>query len=278
MKAYAEFFAADATDLTVAFAHFNELSIVIAPHVFSIYDHRNNRPLNDYDLIIFRGKVRASGELAYCVSRFAALNEIPFLNDYTPYRPTSKVSQAVTFYELGIRFTKTVYAIDPNTLDTVIRNELQTPFILKDSLGSHGESNYLLHMNAELNQIVQRDQAIKYVAQDYFANDCDYRLLCVGRDQMIIRRRANGDTHLNNTSQGGTAEIVVTDFLPASAIEEAHRLCDHVGMSIAGVDLLYDEASGDYAFLEINSQPQLMTGAFPEQKQALVSRFLQSIL
>jgi glutathione synthase/RimK-type ligase-like ATP-grasp enzyme len=278
MAAYATYFAADIVDLDVRFAHFDELSLVVSPDSFLIYDHKNLRSLSDYDLIIFRGKVRANGELAYCVSRFAALNGIKFFNDYTPYRPASKVSQAVTFHELGIRFTKTIYAMDPDIFDATVKRELKTPFILKDSLGSHGESNYLLRSYDELGQIITRDQNIKYLAQDYFANDCDYRLLCVGKDQLILRRRASGDTHLNNTSQGGTAEIVETDFLPSSAVREAHLLCDHVGMSIAGVDLLYDEASGDYAFLEINSQPQLMTGAFPKEKQALVARFLQSLL
>jgi glutathione synthase/RimK-type ligase-like ATP-grasp enzyme len=278
MAAYASYFAADIADLDVGFAHFDELSLVVSQDTFSIYDHKNERSLSDYDLIIFRGKVRVNGELAYCVSRFAALNNIRFFNDYTPYRPASKVSQAVTFHELGIRFTKTVYAMNPVTFEAVVERELKTPFILKDSLGSHGESNYLLHSYDELGTITRRDQDIRYVAQDYFANDCDYRLLCVGDDQLILRRRAHGDTHLNNTSQGGTADIVETDFLPPSAVREAHRLCDHVGMSIAGVDLLYDEASGDYAFLEINSQPQLMTGAFPKEKQALVARFLRSLL
>lgn len=278
MAAYATYFAADIVDLEVRFAHFDELSLVVSPDSFLIYDHKNLRSLSDYDLIIFRGKVRANGELAYCVSRFAALNGIKFFNDYTPYRPASKVSQAVTFHELGIRFTKTIYAMDPDIFEATVKRELETPFILKDSLGSHGESNYLLRSYDELGRIITRDQNIKYIAQDYFANDCDYRLLCVGEDQLILRRRASGDTHLNNTSQGGTAEIVETDFLPSSAVREAHLLCDHVGMSIAGVDLLYDEASGDYAFLEINSQPQLMTGAFPKEKQALVARFLQSLL
>lgn len=278
MSAYAEYFAADIADLEVGFAHFDELSLVVSPDEFVIYDHKNDRSLSEYDVIIFRGKVRANGELAYCVSRFAALSGIRFFNDYTPYRPASKVSQAVTFHELGIKFTKTIYAMNPLILEAMVERELKTPFILKDSLGSHGESNFLLRSYDELGKITRRDQDIRYIAQDYFANDCDYRLLCIGDDELIIRRRANGDTHLNNTSQGGTAEIVQADFLPPSAISEAHRVCDHVGMSIAGVDLLYDEVSGDYAFLEINSQPQLMTGAFPKEKQALVARYLRSLL
>ena len=278
MARYSEYFIEGLEAVESHFIHFDELSIVVEPNRLDIHDHRHDRPLDSYDLIIFRGKIRANSELAYCVSRFCDVKGVKFFNDYTPYRPASKVSQAVTFFELNVRFTKTVYAMDHDILRSRIRQELTLPFILKDSYGSHGEDNYLVRSYEQLDEILHGSSAIRFIAQDYFPNDCDYRVLCIGKEELIIRRRAAGESHLNNTSQGGSAELVPASFFPATVVEEAHRIADFLRMGIAGVDVLFDEASSDFAFLEVNSQPQLSTGAFPAEKQAVVQRYLQSLL
>lgn len=278
MAQYADYFVRGIDDVSASFVHFDELSFVIAPSRFVIRDHRNQRELKEYDLIIFRGKIRANSELAYCVSRYCMLNTIAFFNDYTPYRPSSKVSQAVTFHELSVAFTKTIYAMDTAILRQVIEAELTTPFIVKDSYGSHGNDNYLVKSMSELGVILERSPDKKFIAQDFFPNDCDYRVLCIGEESFIIRRTSSGDSHLNNTSQGGHAEIVDTGFFPPESIRQAHAIARELKMGIAGVDLLYNNETGDYAFLEVNSQPQLNSGAFPNEKQHVVRRFIESLL
>ncbi len=278
MAGYATFFTEGLADTTASFAHFDDLSFVIAPDEFKIFDHRNDSDVAGYDLVILRGKIRANSELAYCVSRYCTVNNISFFNDYTPYRPSSKVSQAVTFYELGVAFTKTIYAMDLAILRQMIGAELQLPFILKDSYGSHGNDNYLVRTFAELEEILQGSSDKKFIAQEFFPNNCDYRVLCVGEETLIIRRRANDGSHLNNTSQGGTAEIVDASFFPPKSLQQAHAIASELKMGIAGVDLLFNDETGEYAFLEVNSQPQLNSGAFPVEKQQVVQRFIASLL
>lgn len=278
MANYAEYFSAGITDVSALFVHFDELSFVIAPDRFVVRDHRNHRELKTYDLIIFRGKVRANSELAYCVSRYCERNSITFFNDYTPHRPSSKVSQAVTFHELGVAFTKTIYAMDTTILRRVVEAELTAPFIVKDSYGSHGNDNYLVKSLEELETILDTSPDKKFIAQEFFPNNCDYRVLCIGEESFIIRRTSNDGSHLNNTSQGGYAEIVETDFFPPESIRQAHRIAHELRMGIAGVDLLYNDKTGEYVFLEVNSQPQLNSGAFPGDKQRIVRRFIESLL
>ena len=278
MEEYADYFVAGTEGILSSFVHFDELSFVIAPDEYRIYDHRNRHELSAYDLIIFRGKIRANSELAYCVSRYCTLNKIPFFNDYTPYRPASKVSQAVTFHELGVPFTKTIYAMNTTILRQVIASELSLPFIVKDSYGAHGNDNYLVHEASELDDILEHSADKRFIAQDFFANDCDYRVLCIGDESFIIRRTSNDGSHLNNTSQGGAAEIVDVSFFPVESIRQAHVIARELKMGIAGVDLLYNDKTGEYAFLEINSQPQLNSGAFPSEKQLVVRRFIESLL
>ncbi len=278
MAGYASYFIKGVKNVTASYAHFDDLSFVIAPDRFAIYDHRNECSLDTYDLIVFRGKIRINNELAYCVSRYCTLNNIQFFNDYTPYRPASKVSQAVTFHELGVQFTKTVYAMRPDILRRVVETELTTPFILKDSYGSHGNDNYLVNSFDAAVAILNDSSEKKFIAQEFFPNDCDYRILCIGAETFIIRRRANRESHLNNTSQGGTAEIVPETFFPSVSIEQAHAIASDLRMGIAGVDLLYNENTGEYAFLEVNSQPQLNSGAFPAEKQEVVRRYINLLL
>lgn len=278
MTRYSQYFVDGIEDGEAHFVHFDELSFVIEPGRFEIHDHRNGRELDSYDLIIFRGKIRANSELAYCVSRYCETKNLRFFNDYTPYRPASKVSQAVTFFELDVRFTKTIYAMNHDALRQRIKEELSLPFILKDSYGSHGEDNHLVRSMEQLDEILAGSDGIRFIAQAFFPNDCDYRFLTVGNEHLIIRRRAAGESHLNNTSQGGTAEIVPDSFFPVVVCDEAHRISQYLRMGIAGVDVLFNEETGDFAFLEVNSQPQLNTGAFPREKQEVVRRYVSSLL
>lgn len=249
-----------------------------SPSSFVIRDEKNKAELKDYDLIVFRGKIRANSELAYCISRYCNINNVTFFNDYTPYRPASKVSQAVTFFELGARFTKTVYSLHSARFRQAALDELEFPFIVKDSYGAHGDNNHLVRTVEQLDTILNESPDIKFIAQEFFPNDCDYRVLCIGDERLVIRRKASGDTHLNNTSQGGTAEIVDASFFAPGVLEIASDIANELKMGIAGVDLLYNDQTGDYSFLEVNSQPQLGTGAFPAEKQELVARYIQKLL
>lgn len=278
MAGYADYFVEGIHNTHANFVHFDQLSLIVEPEAYTIFDTRNQRALEDYDLIIFRGKIRANSELAYCVSRFCSVKNIPFLNDYTPYRAASKVSQAITFFELNVNFMKTLYSMNNNILRDLTKKELQLPFILKDSYGAHGNSNYLIKSYAQFDEILEKQKDVKFIAQAFFPNECDYRIVCIGNKELVIRRSAVGDSHLNNTSQGGSAEIVDSSFFPSSSIESAHMISSKLSMGIAGVDLLYNEDTKDYAFLEVNSQPQLNSGAFPEEKQLLVKDYISSML
>jgi len=56
MGQYAAFFAGQLEDAQVSFVHFDELSFVISSDEYRIKDHRNGLSLDEYNLIIFRGK------------------------------------------------------------------------------------------------------------------------------------------------------------------------------------------------------------------------------
>ena len=264
-------------DIEFTEIRFDHLVFEITNDVFETYDWRTKTPLSHYDCILLRGKIRNYTECAYIVSRYALHKQVPFFNDYSNYRPSSKIAQAVTFFELNIPILPTYYSLNTTYLNDVTSLKLQFPLIVKDNLGAHGNNNYVAKNNTQLSEILENNQAINFITQGFCPNDCDYRILVIGDDDpVIIKRVAAAGTHLNNTSQGGTAELKAE--LPEHVIADAKKIAKELKMSIAGVDALQNKDTGEYFFLEVNSQPQLVTGAFVPEKLALLKKFFATQL
>ena len=251
---------------------FDYLVFEVTQSTFEVYDWRTKTPLSEYDYLIFRGKIRSNTECAYVVSRYAIHKGIQFFNDYSNYRPSSKLAQAVTFFELNIPMLPTYYSLNDEYLADITSQKLEFPLIVKDSFGSHGNNNFVAKTDEQLRQIVADNATVKFVTQGFCPNDCDYRILVIGDGKpLIIKRMAAEGTHLNNTSQGGTAELKAE--LPEQVIADAKKISKELKMTIAGVDALQNKDTGEYFFLEVNSQPQLVTGAFVPEKLELLKQF-----
>jgi D-alanine-D-alanine ligase-like ATP-grasp enzyme len=48
-------------------------------------------------------------------------------------------------------------------------------------------------------------------------------------------------------------------------------------MSLSGVDVMQNNETDEYYFLEVNIQPQLSTGALLDDKQVLLGNFIKSL-
>jgi hypothetical protein len=104
-------------------------------------------------------------------------------------------------------------------------------------------------------------------------NEHDFRVLVMGGGSSLqIRRRGADDTHLNNTSKGGQAEMV--GQIDSDTLSSCAVLAAKIGADIAGIDLLQDAATNNYYFLEINFQPQIISGAYVKEKSAELEKFL----
>ena len=264
--------AAAGENVQVCRAMLDDLTVDIAPHKFSVYDNVNESELSEYSLIIIRGMLRSEIDVVYCISEYANLNRIPCVNDYRSAHSVSKLAQAVVFYKEDLSFPRTIYAAKENLKEIVSQGLLSTPFIYKDKFGSHGSQNYLVDSIEKLGSITPD----KMLAQEYIPNDGDYRVLIIGDKHLVIRRKSTGGSHLNNTSQGGTAELA-EDFSP-EIIKHCRQVASKRGMRIAGVDVVINRDNQKYFFLEINSQPQIKTGAFVAEKQRLISELVKSLL
>lgn len=255
---------------------FDDLYIEVGDGKMQIYDTKNAIDLADVDYILLRGMgFRHYFDVLRAISVYAKRHRVQVVNDYSSFRDSSKLSQAINFYEMQLPVASTVY-VNRATLKGHHSLPFTFPCIMKSTFGSHGNDNYVVQSLHEAVAIKEKTPDIEYVFQRLVPNDNDFRILVIGHEFMIIARKAVAGSHLNNTSKGGSAYLVDTSDVPVQMLKDAQSIAHYLGMAFAGVDALIDTQTGDYSFLEVNSQPQLMSGAFMQQKREIVGRYFMS--
>jgi glutathione synthase/RimK-type ligase-like ATP-grasp enzyme len=259
----------------------NDISALdITKFIFDIDDDQfaiftnNGESLDQFDAILCRGRLRSHTEILYAISRYAHLNRMPIANDYSNYYNQSKLSQTVMMYEAKLPFIRTIFSVDKTNLKQYVADHVSTAIVAKSNHGAHGDDNYLLKNAGELGVIDQNDK--QYIVQPFVPNDSDYRILVMGdTEPTIIKRSASAETHLNNTSKGASVQLAAD--LPKEIIADAKMFARTAGLAIAGVDAMYDQGAKRYVFLEINSQPQILTGAYTDRKKAQLQLFINEL-
>jgi glutathione synthase/RimK-type ligase-like ATP-grasp enzyme len=170
-----------------------------------------------------------------------------------------------------------VYSMDANAISKVLasNNFLSCPFILKNPFASRGKQNYLVESISSLNTIINQEKDVPFLAQRWVPNDGDFRLIVVNHKvRLAIKRTSTAGSHLNNTSQGGSAELVELGSLDSQMLNDAEQLSKLINRQVTGVDMIVDKQTGTPYFLEANNMPQLSTGAFVKEKsQVLLELF-----
>jgi glutathione synthase/RimK-type ligase-like ATP-grasp enzyme len=278
---YAEFFETalgySKQDGSIKYTFMDDLIISVGDDKFSIYDTRNESDLNAYDLLLIRGRgFKNKYDIVKAISSYGNINGIPVVNNYSQYSDFSKLSQAVQFYELGMPVASTVL-VTKAVLDGKAELNFGFPCIMKAAYGAHGIDNYLVNDLSEVREIAAKTYKKYFVLQRFIPNDKDYRILVIGDEKVVIERSASSGSHLNNTSQGGSAVLASLDDIPKDFIGKIKDLMRRLGMTVAGADVLADKETGKFFFLEINSQPQLMTGASVDEKAKAFGHYLDSV-
>ena len=255
----------------------DDIVYTIGEDSFDAYDTRNNIALKDIDCVMPRGHgIGIYTSDSYNLSVFCEQNNIPIVLSYSRYYPATKVAQAAVMHKLELPFLKTLYIANGQKLIEQAAKHFGYPYILKSSKGERGESNYLIRNLKEAEDALLSEPTIDFLAQEFCPNDRDYRVLLLGDEQLIFERRGSGDTHLNNTSTGGTARLA-PDHLPDKIISQARELMQYLRLELAGVDVITNMQTGKHYFLEINTQPQVQTGSLHDEKRAVMHDFLVAL-
>jgi ribosomal protein S6--L-glutamate ligase len=266
--------------LEVSSACLEDLLFAMDEQTVDVVDTANDRPLTEYDVVYFRFWGDPSGQgPALAAAQFCKTRGIPFI-DSEALRTGSfnKITQYMNLHQAGVAFPKTLIAPADKLMEHYARYGFTFPLILKNASGTRGQDNYLVQDEAEMRRILTENGHLRFVLQTFLPNDGDYRLVVMGGEVVLaIRRTASGETHLNNTSQGGSAELVPVDTLPKDVCAAAVRASQHFGRQVAGVDMVQSTADGRWYCFEVNRAPQIEHASFEHEKAKALSAYLKTI-
>ncbi len=153
------------------------------------------------------------------------------------------------------------------------------PFIFKAIDGACGKDNYLISSEAEFSVAIAENPEGRFVVQPFIENDSDLRVLVIDYEvAMVIHRQRQGDTHLNNTSQGSEARLIPISELNSTHARLAIQAAKLMKRDKAGVDLMIDLSNGNPIVLEVNASPQASTGAFTEEKDEIYCKYFEKVV
>lgn len=190
-------------------------------------------------------------------------------------RSSTKVSQLVELSYEDVTIPDTVFSLTPLLAESYVAH-IQTPFIAKDPLASRGRNNYLCHSWDDF--IAQSDRSVSYVIQQFIPNDhSDLRMFVLAKKpKLAILRQGPQDSHLNNISTGSSGTLIDCDKLPERLLQDTEFVARHFKRDLCGIDFMKNEITGEYIFLEINTTPQIVNGAFVDEKIAAFVNELES--
>lgn len=261
--------------VTAQWAYLDDLIYVIENDKVDVYDHRNQCSISDYSVVYFRYWGAQEGH-AIAAARICKLIGVPFIDEEVLRRGSqNKITQYVNLHEANVPIPRTLIAGGDLLLEVHQDYGFDFPFIMKDKGGTRGQGNYLVKNQEQMRQVVADNPGITFVLQEFIENNGDYRVVVVGDEvKLVIHRLAVEGSHLNNTSQGGSAVIVPNDTLPVDVLESCVRASKFFGRDFAGVDIVRSESSDAYYCFEVNRAPQIEHASFETEKAAILAEYL----
>lgn len=272
-------------NVEVAYTTYDDIVCTVRDGEVTMHDTRHDLDLKDVHVVHFKNWMFDS-EQAAMIAAYLDHFKIPFFNtEVNAGLAWGKISQMCRLALAGVVVPDTYFAKQAKLREWFESDKLPEgfayPLILKADNGSKGNDNFLVKTGREaLAVILAADDGKEFVLQNFLPNDGDYRFLFIGLDNkpMVFHRKGTPDTHLNNTSQGGTGTMVELSSLPGEYVAMARKAAEAVGREISGVDIIVDKQTSKPYVLEVNSTPVIATGYAIEAKNAKFAEFLQQQL
>lgn len=266
------------SDTVIDMSSLNNLIYDISNDNCAVIDYLTGKDVAEYDVVVIRN-VGRTPELGITLANYLAMKKIPFTDSYLETKGAGKLACAMLRRMYDISTPRTIYASSNHIGKYISQGALSYPFVLKADNGKKGRDNYLVRSRKELDEKLHAQPEVSFIAQQFIENDGDYRALVMGDKIAIVLKRiaASKDTHINNTSQGGIAELLLASVFSPEVQKEIIKAARVEQLEVAGVDIIFDKLSGKYYFLEVNRAPQIGTGSFADEKIAAYADFIKSI-
>jgi len=265
-------------EVTIETSEISELFFALDESDMDIYHPQKGFHIRDFDLVILR-HVGKMAEEAHAITLYCDYYGIKYTDSYLN-RPLidNKMSTAFMLWTQGTRYLpKTFYG---PTNELVHRfAELGSKAVLKANISSKGKLNFVVKTEDDIRRLVNTHPESRFLLQEFIASNSDLRVLVFHyKPVLVIKRTGDGTSHLNNTSQGGNAEIIPLDQLSQAIIETSVAAARTTQLEVAGVDIIIDSVTGKFYILEVNNAPQISSGSFLEEKSMLYAKMIEDIL
>lgn len=269
-------------DMEVFVSYARSLSFFISNNKVKIRDHRNHMNLEEYDFVYFRKAGSAMQQMLTC-ALYLTDHEIPFYDtEIARSSSRNKLSQMYMLQRRSVPIPKTLFCRNNRRLARLVSTryakDFLFPLIAKATGGTRGDANYLVKSVEELEKIV-KDEKRHFIIQEFIPNEGDIRFFVAGGELYgSIKRRSVEGTHLNNTSKGGSAELMTRADFPRNVVADALQAARVFGRDCAGVDVITNKDTGKHYILEVNRAPQIEHASFEKEKaQWMVDAITKSI-
>lgn len=272
-----------AQNLKITHATYDDVQFSFGPQGTRIILRSTGEDVASFDMVHF--KTSGERDVTAAMARYAKKRGVKVVDESTlHFAPSSKLYQYVILADGGVPIPASLY-MAPSQLDASFDSfvsELGLPFVLKGIHASRGAHNYLVRSQADYVKACEAIHAegVFVVGQKFVPNVGDYRILVLGRriGLIIYRSRSDDSTHLNNTSQGGKARLVELSDLPTAVQTGSITAARELDHKVAGVDMVQDSETGEWYCFEVNSGPQIASGAFLREKQVAFAEFIETEL
>ena len=256
------------------------LSYEISNNHSVVTDLRTNEEVKGYGFVYFKDWLSLP-ERAAAFAYHLQAKGVPFIDAVVIQKGSDyhKLLQTYKLVAAGLPIIPTRFIPTENIIDQVTKHGIKFPFILKDAFGQKGQNNYLIESAGQLKRIVSQNKDVQFVIQEYIKNDFDYRVQVYGyKAGLVIKRSKQSNTHLNNTSAGGTAELVKLSDMDENLLQLAEDAAAAMNLQVCGVDILVDKTTNEAYVLEVNQGSQIVTGAFIEKNIPSFDSYLKKTI
>lgn len=260
LKKYGNFDFAEAEVMAL-----EDLVFVVDKRKALVFDWQTKKDPASYDFVYFKAW-ESMPDVAAALAIYLRAKGVPFIDEAVEQKgAANKLVTTLKLWSERIPVVRTVYA-PAKHIQAVLKSEwVSYPAIIKSTIGQKGRDNHLIK-TAQAGRTLTQGSAVDWLIQDYVANDGDWRVQVYGGEPgMVIHRVGDGKSHLNNTSAGGSAQLVAHNKVSSRMLELATRSAQVMNLSVAGVDVILDKNTGRKAILEVNQGSQIVTGAYIEE-------------
>lgn len=217
--------------------------------------------LQDFDVILARNM--PTGSLQQVVFRMDVLLELERIG-VRVINPPRTIEMSVDKYLALTRMAAESIPVPKTAVSQTVGHammqfeRLGSNVVVKPLFGSMGNGLCRIESAKQANQVFESlvaNQNVVYQQEFIDHGGFDLRLLVIG-DKVLAMRRENAQHWVTNIAQGGRGFAHQATEMEKELARQAAR---SVGAVIAGVDLLYDQNSGQPFVLEVNSSPAWQT-------------------